>query len=395
MLLKTTISIVFLCFGITPTFAEQNLETTETASIVVNTYTIKRIATKSNVSIAGTVVANKTAQLTAQIPGRVLSIRGKEGEQFSKGSWLIKIDDSAVKAKLDAAYAQREAALASIRNAQMQYHREVNSPRSSSTSAAPGGMGMPSMMDQMFFSQMQNSMGMRNQELERTSDIVSRQTQIANANTQLKQADAGIKEIQSSIRDAISVAPFNGVIEKVFVEEGDTVQPGMPLVKISETSDYKIEANIPVRLVNNLHEKMDINVKLDNIDTPIIATISRIYPVANSMDHTVMIEITLPKDIKVTAGMYAEVKLPEKEIGNTQSLQLLIPDSAVVMKNGLSLVHHIDNDGTSRLRIIRLGKKLGNGFSVLLSGLSEGAEVITNPPPGLKSGTKVAPTAQQ
>jgi len=37
------------------------------------------------IKIAGTVAALKTAQLSAQIPGRVLFIGGKEGDRFSWG----------------------------------------------------------------------------------------------------------------------------------------------------------------------------------------------------------------------------------------------------------------------------------------------------------------------
>ncbi len=150
--------------------------------------TVKRELTPLTIDIAGTVAARKTAQLTAQIPGRIRQIAGQEGDRFNRGNELISIDDSALRAKLDAAVAQRDAALASMRNANVQLYREVRSPQSTAGSTAPGGMGMPSMMDQAFTNPMQNMMGMRNRGAERHSDVVNRQTQVAQANTEYKQA---------------------------------------------------------------------------------------------------------------------------------------------------------------------------------------------------------------
>jgi multidrug efflux pump subunit AcrA (membrane-fusion protein) len=75
-------------------------------------HTVTREAVPVSINIAGTVAALKTAQLTAQVPGRIIFIAGQEGDRFRQGDELIRIDDSALRAKLDAAVAQRDAALA-------------------------------------------------------------------------------------------------------------------------------------------------------------------------------------------------------------------------------------------------------------------------------------------
>lgn len=380
-------TIIFFCFLGLLYSQSLHAETKNTAYGDIKLYQVKKIKSNNSITIAGTVAANKSAQLTAQIPGRILSITGQEGDRYYKGTKLLRIDDSALKAKLDAAYAQREAAVAAIRNARVQLHREVSSPRSSSTGSAPGGMAMPSMMDQMFFSPMQSGMGMRDRDMERNSDIISRETQVASANTKLKQADAQIKEIQANLRDAYSQAPFDGVIEKVFVEVGDTVQPGMPLIKFSATAGYKVEVDIPARLIDNLRDKMSISVRLDGKDKKIQGHISRIFPVANAQDHTVRIEITLPSNITATAGMYSEVFVQDN--GSQVSKQLVVPDSSIIMKSGIALIHVVSDEGKNRLKIVRLGSKLANGDVVILSGVKENERIIINPPPGLKSGSQI------
>jgi RND family efflux transporter MFP subunit len=359
----------------------------------VDLYTVKREQVAVHIAIAGTVAARKSVQLTAQIPGRIEYIAGQEGEHFAGGNLLVQIDDSALRAKLDAAVASRDAAMAAIRNANMQLGRELYSPQSRASGQAPGGMGMPAMMDQMFTNPMQNMMGMRDRGIEQDSDLVARETQLAQARTQHKQAEAQIKEIQAALRDARSVAPFSGVVETVYVEVGDTMQPGQPILDYSETSGFQVEADIPVRIRSGLREGDLLQVRLDGTDPAIKARISRIFPVADPRQHTVRVEMELPQGTQTTVGQYAEVQVPDMQAQRVANL--IIPNSAVIRKGGLPLVYAVSNEGLTRLRVIRLGENLGSGYSVVLSGIREGDVIVVNPPPGMTAGMQVRQAAEE
>lgn len=343
-----------------------------------------------SVSVAGTVTARKTVQLAAQTPGRVITIAGREGDTFSSGAVLIQLDEAAMLARREAAMAARESALASIQNAQAQYRREIYSPRSDAASSAPGGMGMPAMMDDMFSSPMQGFMGMRDDEIQRYSDMVGARTQVAQAQTALRQAEASIMEIDASLRDTRSIAPFDGIIEKVYVEVGDTVQPGQPIVDFSETGRYKVEADLPVHLVRNLSKGQSLPVSLDNKGRSISAEVYRIHPVADARRHTVRVEFSLPTSVNATAGQYAEIRVPDTS--NQLPAQLTMPMSAVLSRGGMAQVFAVDQTGAARLRVVRLGEATGDGRVVVLSGVLEGNLVVNNPPPGLRSGVVVMPT---
>lgn len=353
-------------------------------------YPVKREQVSVHIAIAGTVSARKSVQLTAQIPGRIQYIAGQEGDRFKQGDLLVQIDDKALRAKLDAAVASRDSALASIRNANMQLQRELYSPQSRASGQAPGGMGMPAMMDQMFTNPMQNMMGMRDRGAERSSDLVSRETQLTQANTQHKQAEAQIREIQASLRDARSVAPFHGVVETVHVEVGDTVQPGQPILNYSETEGYQVEVDIPSRLRPDLREGQFLLVRLDGSDPAIRGRISRIFPVADPRQHTVRVELDLPMGTVATVGQYAEVSVPDQKAQRVPNL--VIPKSSVIRKGGLPLVYAVGSDGKTRLRVVRLGENLGIDQCVVLSGLREGDLIVNNPPPGLSAGVQVKQT---
>ena len=58
----------------------------------------------------------------------------------------------------------------------------------------------------------------------------------ARAANALRRFQELIEEIDAKLRDAKSLAPFDGVITKKFIEVGDTVQPGQPLIDFSESA---------------------------------------------------------------------------------------------------------------------------------------------------------------
>jgi RND family efflux transporter MFP subunit len=367
------------------------VQAAEPADADYKLYQVTRESIPLTVSFAGTVSADKTLQLTAQMPGRIARIAGQEGDQFDQGTVLIELDDTALLARREAAIAGREAAIADMRNARVQLDREIYSPRSNSSGAAPGGMGMPAMMDQVFTNPMQNMMGMRSRGTELRSDLVTAETALAQATTRMRSADANIAEIDSMLRDTQGIAQFSGVIQKVYVEVGDTVQPGQPLLDFSESSALVVEADLPVRLSRTLQLGTPLDVALQGSGT-MQAPVSRIHPVADPRQNTVRIELTLPYDSGATPGQYVEIRVPD----NTSQMpaQLTIPKSAIVTKGGLPLVYAVGRDGKARLRVVRLGNAPNDDTQVILSGVNAGDMLIDEPAPGLRAGTPIITPAQ-
>jgi len=86
-------------------------------------------------TVGGTVIPFKEVTISAQIPGAVTSMAGLEGTRVTEGDTLITIDDADIVAQRNAALAQVYQAQAMLQNAQMQYTRELYSPRSNSVSS--------------------------------------------------------------------------------------------------------------------------------------------------------------------------------------------------------------------------------------------------------------------
>lgn len=331
------------------------------------------------VTLGGTVVPYKEVTLTAQIPGEIEFIAGTEGDRFKEGDVLVRIDDSQLLAKRRAALAQIGTIQSQLANAQMQYSRELWSPQSRSLSRAPG-MGLPSMFDQMFTQPMTSFMPGDvggNRYVDRTADLYARSTQVAQAQAQLAAAQAQVQEIDAKLKDSRSVAPFDGVIVKKLVEEGDTVQPGQPLIQYADTTYLQIKVEVPTRLVPGLRKGMLLPARLDIGNTRVDARVAQIFPAADVERHTVTVKMDLPEGVPGGPGMYAEVMIPDMN-APAQALPV-IPDSAVLWRGSLPAVFVVTDDGQKRLRLIRLGEYVGQNQVAVLSGLTVGERILANP----------------
>ncbi len=340
---------------------------------------------QGQVVISGTVVPYKEVTLSAQIPGTIKYVAGDVGDSFKAGDVLVAIDDSELRAKRRAAVAQLAQAEAALRNAQVQYNRELWSPQSESPSRMPG-MGLPTLFDNVFTRNMGDMMGYGNPDIERHSDLVARQTGVHQAMSAVEQARSAIAELDAMIRDARSVAPFDGVIMKKYVEVGDTVQPGKPLVDFAHVKYLRIKSDIPARLVSNLKIGMVVPAFLDVGREKVEARVAQIYPVADDKHHTVTVKFDLPVGVKGGPGMYAEVMIPDNSSTSNDRPKVIIPKSAIIGGGSLPRVLVVREDGKTEMRVIRPGSPYGKDKVVVLSGLKPGEKIVDHPPVGASSG---------
>jgi multidrug efflux pump subunit AcrA (membrane-fusion protein) len=327
------------------------------------------------VTLGGTVVPYREVTLTAQIPGRIKEISGKEGDSFAEEAVLISIDDTELLAQRRAALAQMMNADAALREAYMQYSREWISPNSPSSPNVPGGMGMPFMMDKFFTEPLSGMAGESNPRFDRQAELHSYGTRIDQARSTLMQVQSQIQQIDAKLRDAMGKAPFDGVITKKMAEVGDTVQPGQPLLTFADMEKLQIQVEVPARLERGLKKGDTVVAKLDVYDRPLEVKVAQIFPIADPQRHTVTVKFDLtPIDIHARPGQYAEVDVRDVNVeGKTLPI---IPQEALVWSGSLPSVYVLDEIGKKcELCVVCIGKDLSDGYVSILSGLKEGEKI--------------------
>lgn len=340
----------------------------------------------SMIPVGGKVAAQKSVMLSAQLPGRIVRIYGQEGDFFKKGDILLALDETELRARRREAESQWHSANAALSNAMVQRNQVLASPGSSLDT--PGGMGMPGLFDQMFTKPMSGMFGKRDYQVERGARVYSSSTQVTQAAQALQQANAMIEQIDTKLRDSRSIAPFDGVIVEKYAEEGDTVQPGQPLLGFEDVSQLQIVADIPVKLAHVLREGDQVLARIDVNGMLTGVVVDNIFPRADPAQHTVTVEFTLSEKLQSATGTYAEVYLPDPEV-NTDTTVIVVPETAITMRGGLPVIFVVDETRTAELRLVRLGRKLENGRQVIEYGLNQNDLVVDHPASWLISGSKL------
>jgi len=349
-------------------------------SALVQADTVITVGVKSHggaVILGGSVIPLKEVTLAAQMPGRVVSIAGEEGDEFLAGTELLKVNDDDLQAKKSAAEAQLSSAQNAMQNAQVQYNRELWNPRVYNPRPM-AGMGMPSMFDGFFNGMDDNNFmpngGGGNKSIERHADLVTQGTQVASARSHVTEAESGLRTINAKLRDTEAIAPFDGVIMKKMVEIGDTVQPGQPLLVFSYSKFLRIQAEVPARLMPGLKKGMLVPARLDVGNTLIKARVAQISPVADSQQHTVTVKFDLPEGVPGGPGMYAEVMIPDV---NSPSRALpVVPMAAIQKKGSLPSVLVLDDENKPKMRLVRIGEVVDETSVTILSGLKPGERIL-------------------
>lgn len=343
-------------------------------------FTVQQARGAPTVSLGGTVIPYKEVTLAAQLPGRVKFLAGIEGDTFKEGALLVALDDSELLANRNSALAQFANADAQLRAAGVQYSRELWSPQSKQSM---GGMGMPNLFDQMFTRPMESFTGTRSQGVERGADLYSSGVQIQQAQNSIVSARSQIQAIDAKLRDAKSLAPFDGVIMKKYIEVGDTMQPGQPLLVFADVEYLQIMVDVPARLRPGLSEGMMLQAQLDVGNQVVPVRVAQIFPMADAQRHTVKVKFDLPQGVSAP-GMYAKVQVPDFT-APTRNYPV-IPSSSIRYNGSLPGVYVLNAEGKPELRLIRVGEALEGGFTSVLSGLSQGERVLRNPSVGVASG---------
>lgn len=341
--------------------------------------TVPSIPVGSAVSLGGTVVPYKDVTFAAQIPGRIESISGEEGDHFKSGAELIAINIDDLLAQRRSAWANLANAEAALRNAGVQYSREWISPYGGEQNDAMGGLG--SMMKN-FTNPMQGMMGGGSSPgMDRYAARTQYGTQLEQARGQVVAARAAIDKIDASIRDAKSLAPFDGVITRKLVEVGDPVQPGQPMLEFADISKLQIKLEVPARLMPGVKKGMVFPAKLDVGNVEIQSRVAQVFPIADPDRHTVTVKLDLPPGAPGGAGMYAEVMISDV---NAQTRDLpVVPRAALVWRGSLPGIYVLNENNKRELRLVRVGDDVGTDGVAILSGLRAGERVIV---PGSSDG---------
>jgi len=198
---------------------------------------------------------------------------------------------------------------------------------------------------------------------------------------------AQLARIEESRTDYMISAPWSGLVSKVMVVEGDYVSPRTPLVEIFDPASLVVRFAVPESESQNVHigNGHALSVTLDAYPGKTFpGRIIRIYPKLDPSTRTRLIEASLAKDITLTPGLFARIKMKVE----THENAVLVPAQAVLVNAKGERMAFIVQDGKALVRKVATGIEAG-GLIEIISGVKPGEQIVVAGNEKLKDGTAV------
>lgn len=295
----------------------------------------------------GVVEAVQRADLAAQTAGRVAAVLVDVNQPVKAGDVLLRITAVEQDAGANAARAQLRAADASAAEAEQNYKR------------------FAALADAQYVSKAQIDQA----RAARDSAVAARNAAAAIA------AQAAQQAAYTVVR-----APYAGVISARTVEPGETVAPGMPLMRMYAPNALRIEVAVPQTRADAIRKQTQAQVLLADGRSVVPAEVI-VFPAADPATHSVNVRVNLPKlAVPPAPGTTAKVVFAaDTQAANTEAGKgaVRIPASSITQRGELSAVYVVQ-DGRLLLRQLRLGGRSGDAVDVI-SGLKTGDVVAVDP----------------
>ncbi|MGH9387614.1 MAG: efflux RND transporter periplasmic adaptor subunit [Vicinamibacterales bacterium] len=234
------IALLAIGGGVSAYFRSQRSE-----GVTVTAETIQARDLEAIVSASGKIDPKKTVNISAQSMGRITKLAVREGDRVKAGQFLLQID--AVNA--EAAVRRDQAAVAGASTALEQSRVSLQSATASLESARQALKRQQELWQAGLTTR--ETLERAQTEVEvRESDLKAREQEIKNRETMLRQQEAGLASSQHTLSQVRFEAPFDGIVTRRNVEEGENVvvgtmnNAGTVLLTVADMSVIEAEVEV-------------------------------------------------------------------------------------------------------------------------------------------------------
>lgn len=333
-------------------------------AVLVRVAPATRRAVAIELRAIGTMEANLSVEVKAQVGGTLLEVAFREGDLVRPGQLLFRIDPHPFRVALAQARARLKGNLARLNNAELALRR---------------ARGL-------------------------SPDVVSR-AELEKAQADRDAAAAAVATDRAEVRSALLNlgyctirSPIEGRAGSLLLHEGNLVKANAdtPLVVIREISPIKVAFSIPERSFDEVRRRMrQAELKLtvrpreqsgSRARRPADGALVFIDNTVNRSTGTVLLKGLLPNsDEAFWPGEFVDVSL---RLG-VRPGATVIPTQAVQSGQQGDYVYRVKPDQTVEMRPVTLGPEAGRGAVVVERGISSGDLVVTDGQLRLRPGALV------
>ena len=191
----------------------------------------------------------------------------------------------------------------------------------------------------------------------------------------LTSAEAALQTTKIQMSDSKPKAPVKGIVDRLYVDRGEFIERGEPLLRLVQVDKLKALANVPEKDVPFLRKGQNVELVPAEIITDdaqtIQGTIEYIAYAADEATRTYRTRIVLSnQDLKLRPGMIVRASFVRRQLMDVYTVPLF----AIIDKDGEKYVFVQDGD-TAREVSVEVGASIGDRV-VIRKGIDEGQSII-------------------
>lgn len=290
------------------------------------TFTVKSEPAAAKVDIVGTTASEEKINLSARIPAYVNEVFVSAGEHVKKGQVLVTLDDREIREQLTAAEAQ-------LNQAQTEYERAK----------------------QLF------------------EKAATTQQALTAAESMFTAARAQVEQVKVMLTYAQVTSPIDGIVTERRIESGDLANPGMLLLAVYDPTRMRLEAPVPVRLIDRIGLGQAVEVVLERPARAFQGRVTEIVSEVDPASRTQTVKVHLDGvEGDVLPGTFGRLWVEDETRDSIR-----VPASAVYHVGQLALAQVVQ-DGRAVRRLVKTGPAYGDRIEIL-AGLKAGDVILVNP----------------
>ena len=335
------------------------------AGVAVQVHTIQSRDITTDNRVSGSIVTEEQTSVYVTTNAKCTAVYVKEGDEIRRGAAICKLDLAGTLSSYNAAQISYRSAQESYDAQKEIFDRQIALYEKSVSDTK-----------QLF------EIGAASQ-LEIDTAELQVLTAIAQRESTLSQLEAGMENYKSNLEqlamvldnvdgDGNVISPASGTILSLSAEEGGMVTAGYPVAVISGAQQLKILVYVSESLLPKIHVGDSVSATVSAAELDFTGAVRKIDSTPNPQTRLYGVSIGVPSDAEgLVSGMFADVAFHT----DASAGAIVIPSQALLTSNGQQFVYIVENEKAKRIDVTT--GITGDGITEVLTGLSEGQELVT------------------
>lgn len=373
-------------------------------SVEVRIEPVRRGTLIERVAAPGEVQPNTKVDISAEVSARILELPHREGSEVRAGDLVVRLDDSDLRARLDAARARREAE---------RFRLEAEQARlAGPTSSLANARSLLRRQEALFESGDVSRQALEdamNRVAELDATVAAAVRSISVLESGVAAAEAEIGQVEEAIAKTVIRSPIDGTVTRLNAEVGELVvvgtmnNAGTVILTVADLSRMRLDARVAESDVARVRAGQPAEVRItaypDRVFPGVVERVALQRSVERDGSGFFKVEVMLQLEgERIFSGLAANVDVEVAERDG-----LIVPSQAVVDRDQDQLpdevrrasrhadprrravsVVFVARDGAAVAQLVRVGAS-NLVDTIVLDGLSEGEEIVVGPYKALES----------